>query len=93
MNKPASLGQLKQNIRAKIANLSQDLLNCIMENAIKRAQICQCLNRVHLSNIIFKTSCKKMIRIKFSFIANTLYISKSNKKFYEKQINTKNNQN
>ena len=55
MNKPATFGQLKQNIRAEITNISQDLMHSVMENVIKRAHFCQRLNGALLLEITFKT--------------------------------------
>lgn len=55
INKPRTLAQLKENIRAEIRALQPDTLTRVMENAIKRAQLCEAENGAHLRDVIFHT--------------------------------------
>ena len=54
-NRPRTLQDLKANIRAEIANISNDMLEKIMSNA--RSRLTQCIDNGgrHLPDMIFKT--------------------------------------
>lgn len=54
-NKPQTLAALKNNIRATIAAITPETLHSVMENVLKRAQICERSGGQHLNEIIFKT--------------------------------------
>ena len=53
VNKPQTLQQLKDNIQEEIDRIPQEILNKVMENAIKRAHFCVRENGSHLTDIIF----------------------------------------
>lgn len=53
VNSPQTLEQLKENIRQEIANITPEILKNVMQNAIKRAQMCINENGRHLLDIIF----------------------------------------
>lgn len=55
INKPQTLVALKENIRQEIENLSPEVLRTVMENVVKRAQICINSGGSHLTDIIFTT--------------------------------------
>jgi hypothetical protein len=55
VNKPRTLEQLKENIRAEIRVLEPETLTNIMNNAIERARICEAANGAHLKDVIFHT--------------------------------------
>lgn len=55
VNKPQTLGQLKQNIRDEIRRLQPETLRRVMQNALKRANACIEQNGGHLSDVIFHT--------------------------------------
>ncbi|CAK9816260.1 hypothetical protein ANTPLA_LOCUS8940 [Anthophora plagiata] len=54
-NKPRGLDQLKENIRTEIRNIMPATLTNVMENVLKRAQLCEAKNGQHLSDVIFYT--------------------------------------
>ncbi|CAK9826872.1 hypothetical protein ANTRET_LOCUS4642 [Anthophora retusa] len=54
-NKSRSLDQLKENIRTEIRNVMPETLTNVMENVLKRAQLCEAKNGQHLCDIIFHT--------------------------------------
>ncbi|CAK9821562.1 hypothetical protein ANTRET_LOCUS270 [Anthophora retusa] len=54
-NKPRSLDQLKENIRTEIRNIMPETLTNVMENVLKRVQLCEAKNGQHLCDIIFHT--------------------------------------
>lgn len=53
-NKPDSLQQLKANIREEIAKITPEMLEKVMKNAEKRADMCVAAGGSHLPDIIFK---------------------------------------
>jgi hypothetical protein len=55
MNRPPTLEALKENIQQEVMNLSPEVLREVMENAIKRAQMCINSGGGHLADIIFAT--------------------------------------
>lgn len=55
VNKPATIEQLKDNIRAEIRELQPAILRKVMDNALKRATLCETANGGHLKDIIFHT--------------------------------------
>lgn len=55
LNKPETIRQLKQNIRDEILSLQPETLCGVMENALKRANLCIEKNGGHLSDVIFHT--------------------------------------
>ncbi|XP_044255269.1 uncharacterized protein LOC123005541 [Tribolium madens] len=54
-NKPQTIAALKENIRQECEQLSPEILRNVMENAIKRAQLCINTGGSHLTDIIFST--------------------------------------
>ena len=60
-NRPRTLQDLKANIRAEIANISNDMLEKIMANA--RSRLTQCIDNGgrHLPDMIFKTVLSKTL--------------------------------
>lgn len=54
INKPKSIQQLKKNICDEIKAINPKVLAGVMENSIKRAQLCEAENGGHLKDIIFK---------------------------------------
>ncbi|KOC59803.1 hypothetical protein WH47_10771 [Habropoda laboriosa] len=56
VNKPRTIEQLKENIRAEIRELMPDTLTKVMANVLKRAQLCDTENGGHLCNIVFHWS-------------------------------------
>ena len=54
-NKPTTIQQLKNNIRTEIRSLQPETLTAVMENAVKRARLCETVNGAHLKDIIFHT--------------------------------------
>jgi Helix-turn-helix domain (DUF4817) len=55
INKPDTLQTLKDNIRHECENLSPDILEKVMKNAVKRARLVINSGGGHLSDIIFAT--------------------------------------
>ncbi|KOC62997.1 hypothetical protein WH47_02446, partial [Habropoda laboriosa] len=55
LNKPRTIEQLKENIRAEIRELMPDTLTKVMANVLKRAQLYDTKNGGHLCNIVFHT--------------------------------------
>ena len=55
VNKPQTLQQLKNNIRAEIRALEPETLRGVMENALKRAHLCEAENGRRLRDLIFHT--------------------------------------
>jgi len=55
VNKPKTLQQLKENIRAEIRALGPDILTRVMENVLERAKLCEAENGGHLRDVIFHT--------------------------------------
>jgi hypothetical protein len=55
VNKPRTLEQLKENIRAEIRALELQILTNVMNNAIERARLCEAVNGAHLKDVIFHT--------------------------------------
>lgn len=55
MNKPATLHDLKQNVRDEIAALSQETLCKVMVYAVEWAQICQHFKSGRFLDIILKS--------------------------------------
>lgn len=55
VNKPDTLEALKNNIRREVENISPEVLEKVMKNAIKRAHLCITAEGQHLSDIIFHT--------------------------------------
>jgi hypothetical protein len=53
-DKPATLQQLKANIRREIAAIEPETLKKVMENAEKRADLCVASGGGHLADVIFK---------------------------------------
>ena len=54
-NQPKTLRALKTNIRREIAAITTEMLEEVMENAQKRAQLCLKEKGKHLRDIIFHT--------------------------------------
>ena len=54
-NKPNTVEQLKNNIREAMQNIPPETYQKVMENVIKRAQVCAASRGGHLSDIIFHT--------------------------------------
>ena len=52
-NKPDTIDELKENIRAEIRNINPETLNSVMENVLEKARECETENGGHLNNIIF----------------------------------------
>jgi hypothetical protein len=55
VNKPRTLEQLKENIRAEIRALEPQTLTNVMNNAIERARLWVAANGAHLKDAIFHT--------------------------------------
>ena len=55
VNKPQTLQQLKNNIRAEIRALEPETLRGVMENALERARSCEAENGRRLRDLIFHT--------------------------------------
>lgn len=53
VNKPATIPQLKTNIRNEILSITPEILRKVMENVLKRAQMCEAENGHHLRDIVF----------------------------------------
>lgn len=54
-NKPNTVDQLKNNITEAIENIPPETYQKVMENVVKRAQVCAASRGGHLSDIIFHT--------------------------------------
>lgn len=52
-NNPATIQQLKENIRGVIAEIEPELCRKVMENFVKRVDICQRSRGGHLEDIVF----------------------------------------
>lgn len=52
-NRPMNLQQLKQNIRDTVTEITQEMCENVMKNAMKRVRICDAARGGHLSGIIF----------------------------------------
>ena len=52
-NKPKTLDELKDNIRAEITAISPEMLANVMENARKRAEFCIRNEGGHLIDVVF----------------------------------------
>lgn len=55
INKPRTIQELKENIRAEIRRLGPETLRTVMENAVERACICEQENGSHLRDVVFHT--------------------------------------
>ena len=53
-NKPKSLNELKDAIRAEISLIGQNMLKTVMENMLKLAESCIASGGRHKNSIIFK---------------------------------------
>ena len=53
-DKPATIEELKENIRIEIAALTPEILEKVMNNVIERARLCEVEQRGHLKDVIFK---------------------------------------
>ncbi|CAK9832753.1 hypothetical protein ANTRET_LOCUS9537 [Anthophora retusa] len=53
VNKPATIPQLKTNIRNEIRAITPVFLRKVMENVLERARMCKAENGRHLQDIIF----------------------------------------
>ncbi|KOC71363.1 hypothetical protein WH47_05245, partial [Habropoda laboriosa] len=55
VNKPRTIQELKENIRAEIRRLGPKTLRAVMENAVERACTCEQENGGHLRDVVFHT--------------------------------------
>ena len=55
VNKPQTIQQLKDNIRAEIRALQPETLTAVMENSVEKAHLCEAENGGHLHDIVFHT--------------------------------------
>lgn len=53
VNKPATIRELKTNIRNEIRAITPEILRKVMQNVLKRAQLCEAENGHHLRDVIF----------------------------------------
>ena len=54
VNKPRTIQELKSNIRQEILSVPPQMLRSVMENSLKRAQVCEAENGGYLRDIIFR---------------------------------------
>ena len=54
-DKPKSLNEMKDAIRAEISLIDQEMLKTVMENTLKRAESCIASDGRHLNSTIFET--------------------------------------
>lgn len=55
INKPKTIQDLKDNIKAEIQTLRPETLRTVMESALKRACICEQQNGCHLTDVVYHT--------------------------------------
>ena len=54
VNKPRTIQELKSNIRQEILSVPPQMLKSVMENSLKRAQVCEAENGGYLRDLIFR---------------------------------------
>ena len=67
LNKWETLEQLKNNIREEIENIPVEIFKKVMENSIKRADLCRAAKGGHLIDIIFENWQTKNLNTKWTY--------------------------